>query len=1159
MLRDGRRRSGGYGATLGVPPQPSAANAPAPLAPGKRSLVEELASKSRRSSKAWPDDPEQKASGDDSIQWETIEDLEAYLGEGEPVETRIAAHASRVTGHDVSRARIHRGPTAAALAASRNATAFAVGNHVVVGSGAPAPGTPEGDALLAHELAHTAQQSAAAADPHARSKPIGEEDQAAERDAGIVRLSNFAGAVGQVMRTGLQLQRCAEVRPTRVIELRGAEAEAKLAELGGRLATDPDYSGGRKAIAGSHIQYQLLTTPSPTKQVGIYQWTHDGPAGYHAQSIPGVARPDPIPSAAPGPQGMFINAHNVGSTTMPLPKPGTYTTDAWVRAGVDNNGVFEGYELHVPHTVEVVPIVSARADAYRKLAGADKEEDYQKFHDTMDIQMVLLKPGGADAQGKGHPHQIATAASNPAKAEPGSLAFEAKDARPDKSKALTYHWYVFAQTKDAPPKELGGRSLVEVGARHGYDFGVGTKIEVPTERAGFWVIHYQAKDETGADAGEASYLQTILGSEELAQVQKYDQYFERLDELNDKIEGTKVPVTGVHVSQANANETRLRLFVGKKKGDPGSFVLIDGTPGLDPKTNRLEYTSSSGPDVIGEFRLHNKYPKGQMQFRVGANAFGISTADRSMETSGMGAFDRLATGLSVGGMAVMGGGLLLAPFTRGQSMQVAVVLAGSLTAAGAAVSLYERLEHAEISGTGVALDIATIASGLVSGGTAIRALRSGPAVLLATRSTKFLLWANFAADGVMGLLISVDGVEQIADIIERKDIPEDAKRSHIVRVVTNLVMASSMIAVSAGQLREFRTKVQTAIGRKLVGLSDEIVLALAMLDEDTLKTLAPIQDTQDFVKLAGTLREEPALINLLKVEKRLPTLLSLMKTASADELKFAILRANAHEAGVATQNTERLVHIFRESGVSAEAATTWGSKTFSNLAGNANTLAELEKILPLVKTGKVTGLQHWLAFNGRKSPADVARTTGELRAAALLSAENPSATVDVGGDTKAPRNPNNRNEALPSFDLTVNQGGSTQRSVEVGSIDNPVKSGAEMMPGVSHAANKVAARDANGISIPGKRDAIIQISLEKTVDKKAGGAIEIAPNGDRVLITKRSPPDRLPMSNIFDEFTGKISNDERSHLIDRVSVVDAKSGALLAQYDNTNGVWQRVR
>jgi hypothetical protein len=143
------------------------------------------------------------------------------------------------------------------------------------------------------------------------------------------------------------------------------------------------------------------------------------------------------------------------------------------------------------------------------------------------------------------------------------------------------------------------------------------------------------KDETGADAGEASYLQTILGGDEMAQVEKYDKYMERLDELGGQIEGAKVPVTGVHVSQANANETRLRLFCGKKKGDARTFILIDGTPGLEPKANRLEYTSSSGKGVIDEFVANNKYPQGQMQFRIGANALGIPMGERTIETSGM--------------------------------------------------------------------------------------------------------------------------------------------------------------------------------------------------------------------------------------------------------------------------------------------------------------------------------------------------------------------------------------------------------------------------------------------------------------------------------------------------------------------------------------------
>lgn len=137
----------------------------------------------------------------------SLDSMEAELGAGQPLDGATAARMSRVVGADVSAARIHTGPTAQAMAAEHGAAAFAVGQNVVMGSRAPTSGIAA-EALLAHELAHTAQQAQAATDPVARKKPIGEEDAAAERDAGSERLANFAGAIGDVMRTGLQLQRC---------------------------------------------------------------------------------------------------------------------------------------------------------------------------------------------------------------------------------------------------------------------------------------------------------------------------------------------------------------------------------------------------------------------------------------------------------------------------------------------------------------------------------------------------------------------------------------------------------------------------------------------------------------------------------------------------------------------------------------------------------------------------------------------------------------------------------------------------------------------------------------------------------------------------------------------------------------------------------------
>jgi hypothetical protein len=1086
----------------------------------------------------------------------SLEGLERELGPGEPLDAGTAARMAGVIGADVSGARIHSGPIAHAKAAEAGAMAFAVGQNVVLGADAPTRGIA-GDALLAHELAHTAQQKDAAADPAARKRPIGDEDAAAERDAGLARLGNFAGALGDVMRTGLQLQRCPD-KPKKTFEMSGQAATDKLAELGGSLVTDPDYSGGRKAVVGSSIQYIVNAVYTNDINLGVYQWTTDTPNG-RWQSITNVGRPDPIPSVTPTATGAFVNASNMGATRIPLNDVGTYTTDAWVRAGVNEGGQFIGYDLHGPHVLEVVPLSLATADAYRKTMGSDKVDSFEKFHDSMDMQMVMMRPGDPAHQNKGHQHQISTSAANPQAAGPGAISFSALDARADKTKPLTYHWYASPQTKDEPPKELGGKSIVSVAGRRGYDFGIAPSMSLPTELPGLWVVWYQAADASGAPVGEASYLQTVLAPEDVKALEKYDEYMTRLDELGGKLEGEKVPITGVHVSKANAMETRLRLFVGRKKGDTSTLLMIDATPGLNPKENRFEYTASSGKGVIDSFLSNNKYPEGKLMYRIGANSLGLPAGGPNIhDTSGQGYFDRLSSGLSVGGMVVLGLGALAAPFTEGQSLRVAMVISGGLTAAGAAVSIYERLQHAEVSGTGVALDVITIVSSLVNAGGAVRAMKGGPGVLLANRGTKFLLWANFVTDTVSALLISIEGVEQIDEILSDDRIPPEQKRAQIVRIVTNLVMAGAMVALSYGQLKEVRTKLEGSLGKQLAkDLSNDVAMTVSLLDEATLKSLATLKDAKPLSKLASALRDEPALLNELRNEARLVKALPLLKTGTAEELRYTLMRVTAHEGGAAAANTERLVAVLEGAGIPARSVAMWGDKAFASLAAHGNVLDELEQILPLVKSGKITGLEDWLKFGATKAAADAARSAGELREAARRSAENPKATVHIGGDERAPLDATGKK--LPSFDMTVETGGTVSTSVEKTTVDDPVNKGNDLVTGVGHAADKVHDRDLAGKPIPGKREASIDITLASRWPQGKAGTIEITPTGDRTRVTRGAKSTRMPMTNIFDEFTDQISKSPNHALLDRIVVTDVKTGAVLAAYERTGTTWKRVQ
>ncbi|WP_431284188.1 DUF4157 domain-containing protein [Humitalea sp. 24SJ18S-53] len=80
---------------------------------------------------------------------------------GTALDDRSRPLAERILGPAFSQVRIHSDSRAAESATAVDALAYTVGAHIVFGPGRFAPGTAEGDHLLAHELVHVAQQGAA--------------------------------------------------------------------------------------------------------------------------------------------------------------------------------------------------------------------------------------------------------------------------------------------------------------------------------------------------------------------------------------------------------------------------------------------------------------------------------------------------------------------------------------------------------------------------------------------------------------------------------------------------------------------------------------------------------------------------------------------------------------------------------------------------------------------------------------------------------------------------------------------------------------------------------------------------------------------------------------------------------------------------------------
>ncbi len=117
-------------------------------------------------------------------------------------------------GLSFSNVKTHTDSNAATISNQVNARAFTVGNHVAFGAGEYKPGTLIGDALIAHELAHTIQQSGSET-PMNKLKGATETYDALENDAdlaaeSVVRSKKkkkkvFCGVVNPKINQQLQL------------------------------------------------------------------------------------------------------------------------------------------------------------------------------------------------------------------------------------------------------------------------------------------------------------------------------------------------------------------------------------------------------------------------------------------------------------------------------------------------------------------------------------------------------------------------------------------------------------------------------------------------------------------------------------------------------------------------------------------------------------------------------------------------------------------------------------------------------------------------------------------------------------------------------------------------------------------------------------------
>jgi hypothetical protein len=152
--------------------------------------------------------------------------IQSQLRSGQALDSSVRGRMQSAFGVDFNGVRVHTDTRARELSEGLNARAFTIGSDIAFGPGEYQPGTPVGDALIAHELAHVVQQGGRSSDASPRSKSEAGHD-ALEEEAdtsamgAVVRiwdgpggpLANLKKNATPQLRSGLKLQRCGSPSP----------------------------------------------------------------------------------------------------------------------------------------------------------------------------------------------------------------------------------------------------------------------------------------------------------------------------------------------------------------------------------------------------------------------------------------------------------------------------------------------------------------------------------------------------------------------------------------------------------------------------------------------------------------------------------------------------------------------------------------------------------------------------------------------------------------------------------------------------------------------------------------------------------------------------------------------------------------------------------
>lgn len=515
--------------------------------------------------------------------------------------------------------------------------------------------------------------------------------------------------------------------------------------------------------------------------------------------------------------------------------------------------------------LEYLQVVRAEGEILDEAHRNAKAPDYASFRAGLELQNFNMMQGGLQDQSAAGVPFIQCSGSNPAVPDlMNGPAHNTYTVVPPPG-AKTYRWYVRCAdiSKMQTQGEFGYQRITVDGQPAFEMHGTGDTATWVIAIRNVYTIVCEIFDDAGAKIGTARYRQVVESQADADSRARWQGYMNNVAAGIDKIwDGKEVGLQAAYVNRETGQTVPMVLFAGPSKADPGKVMLVDLLPGVD----RIEYEGTTLEDAIAAFENGNSYPVGSIKLTVPKNDSSLPEITKTITTKGQSTWSLWSGRIGWASMGLLVAGIVAGVIPGGQPVAAVCFIAAAATGvASSSLSLYDRLHKAEISATGVALDVLGIATSMIGGASAIRALKLGTAFTFAGATGRFLLYTGFVTGALQGLIISVEGVEQIVHIIDDPKLSRSDKIGAIVRVLGTLILQAALFALSVKDLNQVRAKVGAILGEELVkSLPTEVLHGINMLDEKALRALVGIT-AEELAQVAKLAKLDPTLASRLAV------------------------------------------------------------------------------------------------------------------------------------------------------------------------------------------------------------------------------------------------------------------------------------------------------